>query len=103
MLMNDPFFSTSGVSLRARLSDTLAVVITVYFLNFASRSVSRPGRPYPPKDDRMIGLSVGILSGLQTSSRVFVDWRAMNGMSFTFEKVSNPPDIGSRSAIEAFA
>jgi hypothetical protein len=27
------------------LIDTLAVVMTVYFLNFDSRSVSSPGRP----------------------------------------------------------
>ena len=26
----------------------------------------------------------------------------MNGMSLTFEKVSKPPDIGRRSAIDAF-
>ena len=45
MLMNDPFFSVSGVSLRARLIETLAVVTTVYFLNFDSRSVSSPGSP----------------------------------------------------------
>ena len=35
----------------------------------------------------MIGLSVGILSSLQTSARVRVAWRAMNGMSLTFDEV----------------
>ena len=50
-----------------------------------------------------IGLSAGSFSSLQTSSRVLPAWRAMNGMSLTLEKFSKPPDIGSRSAIDAFA
>ena len=50
-----------------------------------------------------VGASAGSLRVLHTCSRVCVAWRAMNGMSRTFEKLSKPPHIGRRSAIDAFA
>src|SRR6186713_1434471 len=104
MLMNEPLRSAACTSLRAaRLSGTFCVVTTVYFLNFDRLVVSRLGSPYPPNDARMMGLSVGILRILQTSARVRVACRAMNGMSLTFEKLSNPRAIGSFSAIDALA
>ena len=43
------------------------------------------------------GLLAGIFRALQTSFADFVACRAMNGMSLTFEKLSKPADIGSRS------
>ena len=81
----------------------LIALTTVYFLNFERVSVSSPGRPNPPNEVRTMGLSAGSLRRLQTSSRASDACRAMKGMSLTFEKFSNPPDIGSRRAMDALA